>query len=271
MIPELCELRLVRARRTTTTVWHAHPVRQLECLSSGTLRVSFSDQTHDLAPGDLCLIAEGHLHRVEEPAGCAVHHGFVALTSSPQWFSPRAVESPDFDWLRGATVIVRQARDAATALKEIESWCDRADAKGRLVAQCLLVGLLARLESRQRVVIPTNSREDAGSGDTQRFEQAVRAIERLYQDPSVKVEAIARACCVSRSTLDKLFHRHLGYGPKEYLQRYRVDRARELLRLGRLSASQVAMQTGFADPFCFSRVFKRIAGGPPIRLVREQR
>jgi transcriptional regulator GlxA family with amidase domain len=49
----------------------------------------------------------------------------------------------------------------------------------------------------------------------------------------------------------------------EYLQRVRVQHARELLKDIDLSIKEVAARTGFSDPYHFSRVFRRIDGLSP--------
>ena len=267
MIPELRELRLFTAERQSSTVWHSHPLRQMECVVAGGLEISLGEETVALEPGDFCLLGEEHLHRVDEPAGCTVHHGFVDLTQSPKWFSSAVAPGAGFDWLEQATIVVRQASDIDGMLREIEDWWERGHADARLVAQCLLVRLVATLKPRDMTVIPAYSRSPQ-AGDRSLFERAVRVIEEVHREPLTKVSTIARACSVSRSTLDKLFCRRVGHGPKEFLRRYRVDRARELLRRGDLSVSEVAAQTGFMDPFAFSRVFKRVTGVSPSRYGR---
>ena len=266
MIPELRELRLFTADRQSSTVWHSHPLRQMECVVAGGLEISLGEETLALEPGDFCLLAEGHLHRVDEPAGCTVHHGFVELAQSPTCFSSAAATAAGFDWLEQATIVVRQAPDIDRMLREIESWWEQGHADARLVAQCLLVRLVATLKPRRMTVIPIHSRSSQ-AGDRSLFERAVRVIEQVHPEPLTKVSDIARRCAVSRSTLDKLFHRGVGHGPKEFLRRYRVDRARELLASGGMSVSEVALRTGFMDPFSFSRVFKRVTGLAPSRYA----
>jgi AraC family transcriptional regulator of arabinose operon len=49
----------------------------------------------------------------------------------------------------------------------------------------------------------------------------------------------------------------------ELLRRARVEEARRLLAAGDLSIKQVAIACGFASPYHFSKVFRRIDGLPP--------
>ena len=80
---------------------------------------------------------------------------------------------------------------------------------------------------------------------------------------SVTVEQIARQTGVSRSYLYRAFQTAFGCSPSEYLTRYRIQRAAQLLRHSALPVGTVATSAGFEDPFCFSRVFRREMGVSP--------
>ena len=80
---------------------------------------------------------------------------------------------------------------------------------------------------------------------------------------SVTVEQIARQTGVSRSYLYRAFQTAFGCSPSEYLTRYRIQRAAQLLRHSALPVGTVATSAGFEDPFYFSRVFRREMGVSP--------
>ena len=80
---------------------------------------------------------------------------------------------------------------------------------------------------------------------------------------SVTVEQIARQTGVSRSYLYRAFQTAFGCSPSEYLTRYRIQRAAQLLRHSALPVGTVATSAGLEDPFYFSRVFRREMGVSP--------
>ena len=53
-----------------------------------------------------------------------------------------------------------------------------------------------------------------------------------------------------------------------YIEAVRMEKAKQLLRDGRLSVSEAALHTGYSDPNYFSKVFKRYTGLSP-KLWRE--
>jgi AraC-like DNA-binding protein len=66
-----------------------------------------------------------------------------------------------------------------------------------------------------------------------------------------------------------LFKQELGISPWDYLNRYRVFQAKELLRQTNDSIGHVGQRVGFSDASYFSRVFRRLVGISP-GAYREQ-
>jgi YesN/AraC family two-component response regulator len=58
----------------------------------------------------------------------------------------------------------------------------------------------------------------------------------------------------------------LGLSPWDYLNRYRIYQARELLRRTSDSVRVIARQVGFKDHAYFSRVFRNLTGVSPQKF-----
>ncbi|MCG8349578.1 MAG: substrate-binding domain-containing protein [Chloroflexales bacterium] len=86
---------------------------------------------------------------------------------------------------------------------------------------------------------------------------------------SLSRQEIADAVGVNKDYLTRIFHREMGLSPWEYLNRYRIKRARELLRSTHTSITAIATQVGFTDSAYFSRVFHKAVGCSP-REYRER-
>ncbi|MCC5805847.1 MAG: helix-turn-helix transcriptional regulator [Opitutales bacterium] len=93
--------------------------------------------------------------------------------------------------------------------------------------------------------------------------QAAAIFEQPGRVPSVR--ELARAASVSPDHYGRLFRAINGCAPREWIQRARLQRASQLLRETALSISEIASETGYADVFQFSRLFKRRMGMPPGR------
>lgn len=77
------------------------------------------------------------------------------------------------------------------------------------------------------------------------------------------IQMLAEHGGVNRNRLTYVFHKYAGMGPGDYLLRYRLNKAKELLLIDSLPVREIAQAAGFRDPFYFSRVFKRRIGISP--------
>ncbi len=77
---------------------------------------------------------------------------------------------------------------------------------------------------------------------------------------------LARVAGVSASHLRALFKQSVGVPVHAYVIRRRVERARDLLVLGDLPASQIALAAGFAHQSHMARCMRRVLGITPRSL-----
>lgn len=92
--------------------------------------------------------------------------------------------------------------------------------------------------------------------------QAVQFVRDHIEEP-VRVEDLVEHTGVSRSNLQRRFHRALGYCPGEAIRRTRIDAVRRLLIETRLPLADIAVRCGFGHVSQLSRDFKRATGLSP--------
>lgn len=76
-------------------------------------------------------------------------------------------------------------------------------------------------------------------------------------------DSIADALCISSSHLRRVFREETGMSVKCYIDRVRIEKARELLSATSLTVGEIAAQTGYVSAQTFSRVFKKETGHTP--------
>lgn len=88
-------------------------------------------------------------------------------------------------------------------------------------------------------------------------------IARNY-DRMLSLDEVADACSVNPSYLSRVFHQTTGYTFTNYVNRLRVERAKELL-VTRPNAFvyEIALELGFEDSAYFSRLFRALSGTTP--------
>ena len=91
------------------------------------------------------------------------------------------------------------------------------------------------------------------------------ALRAMHQDMAKPwtVDALASQAKLSRSAFAQRFRARVGQAPLEYLTRWRMVKAAQLLRQERLSLGQVAAQVGYESEAAFSKAFKRQIGQAP--------
>jgi transcriptional regulator GlxA family with amidase domain len=71
------------------------------------------------------------------------------------------------------------------------------------------------------------------------------------------VQELAEECLLDRRYVTRLFGKYNKLCPYNYLQKLKTDKALNLLITSELSIKQIALMSGFDDPYHFSRVFKK--------------
>ncbi len=92
--------------------------------------------------------------------------------------------------------------------------------------------------------------------------QAIAYLHQNYGRPLTRRE-IADELGMSEDYLSRAFSQELGLSPWEYLNRYRIAQAKEMLRQSADSVTVIGRRVGFHDPAYFSRVFRRLVGVSP--------
>jgi len=74
---------------------------------------------------------------------------------------------------------------------------------------------------------------------------------------------------MATNAFTRLFTEEIGMPPQKYVKKKRIDKACILLHHSPWSIDKVALETGFADRYHFSRIFKMIAGLSPAKYKKE--
>lgn len=100
-----------------------------------------------------------------------------------------------------------------------------------------------------------------------------KALALIHERPEAPwtVEALAAAVTLSRSGFAARFSALVGAAPLEYLTRWRMTIAANLLRESDLAMIEVARRSGYQSEAAFNRAFKRVEGVAPGLYRRRRR
>lgn len=99
------------------------------------------------------------------------------------------------------------------------------------------------------------------------------ALTLIHRDPARPwtVASLASAVTLSRSVFSARFTRLVGSAPAEYLLRWRMTKAAELLRDDSLAIGEITTRSGYLNEASFNRAFKRVNGIAPGAYRRRAR
>jgi AraC-like DNA-binding protein/mannose-6-phosphate isomerase-like protein (cupin superfamily) len=102
----------------------------------------------------------------------------------------------------------------------------------------------------------------------ERVKQMIQCIRRRV-DQHLTLEEIAGAASVSESEALRCFRSTIGITPIRYLNLYRLERSRDLLRSTDRMISDIAQDCGYTDPSYFIRAFRKEYGMTPARYRQK--
>lgn len=213
-------------------------------------------------PGDLTLLRPG------------VPHDYGTAPNAERWelvwthFHPRPHWHEWLDWPEAAPGLLRLTLPEG-AMRE------------RIIARLFDMHHLASGATRRREAWAMNALEEAlllcdacnPRSEQARIDPRVQAVmDHLCRNPAepYEIERLSRIATLSPSRLAALFRKQMGLTPLQFLERQRIDRARQLLALTSRPIQAIALEVGFDNPFYFTLRFKRCVGCSPRDFRKKE-
>ena len=98
--------------------------------------------------------------------------------------------------------------------------------------------------------------------------QVISFLEQHYEEP-VRIEDIAGSLFVSTAHLTRVFKKENGCTPHQYLMRYRLLTAAELLKFSELQVQEIADRVGFSSSSHFISAFLKRYGCTPVQYQEQ--
>jgi AraC-like DNA-binding protein len=128
-----------------------------------------------------------------------------------------------------------------------------------VAAALVLAGLAAVVVHRRRVraAAPLPAELSPVLRDVLKF------LEANFADENLDSAAVAKSVNLTGPYLGRIIKRETRQNFREFLNRFRVDKAKPLLAGTNLTVSEIAYKVGYTTPSLFSQAFQRYAGMPP--------
>jgi AraC-like DNA-binding protein len=132
----------------------------------------------------------------------------------------------------------------------------------RGVAVVLEKGLFAPEETLEHITSALERKRKLNR-DTQRLVRMAMAYMHEHFSEPIARRDVAQYVNIAEDYLTFCFRKELSITPVKYLQRYRVNQAKQLLKNTDKTITDVALSVGFSDSGYFSRIFHREVGLSP--------
>lgn len=105
--------------------------------------------------------------------------------------------------------------------------------------------------------------------DEEFLKKAMATMEKHLDDSEFSTDAFASEMCMSRSNLHLKMKALTGESTNEFIRRFRLRHAMELLKTGRYNISQVSAMVGYGTPSYFATSFKKFFGELPSAFLKN--
>ncbi len=264
-LPMAIHVSRVRSHTASRISWHSHDGFELLFLLDGATAYEFGNrEAIDLHGGHFLVIPPGSAHRglhnVRSPSTIC---GLALDASRTRAWKNTTFTAADVRRLRAA---LEQSSGKVCLLNSSLRWLVRRlmdeivkypaqpDSANVQTALRTLVCAVLVESMFQMLSPPTEPKESVAA--------AIAFFRRRLREP-VQMPDLVRHLGFSRARTFELFKSQTGLTPNDYLQRLRIEKARELLHTTTQSMTEIALETGFGSGQYFCTVFRRYTGLTP--------
>lgn len=253
---------------------HDHVGIEIVCVKRGSMICNLGGDRLRLQAGDVCFINGKRLHRIVDCENGESRLKVLImdpeiLTGSAEIYESYirpVLEDDSFTHVR-----FTGSGGHAAAIEEIMREVERLNGSTSCGAVLELVAQAHRLfHCIYCAYCGREARDGALRSNAAVPQKMIRYIREHYEEPLTLAE-IAAAGHISKSQCNKLFKQYTDQSPIAYLNTYRLERSRSLLRSTEDSVATIAQACGFTEQSYYNRLFLREYGCTPLAYRKGER
>ncbi|RPI02599.1 MAG: AraC family transcriptional regulator [Calditrichaeota bacterium] len=251
-----------------------HDFYEIGCVYSGEAVYHIAGHNFSIQAGNVVFIQSGQMHTID--AGPYKPLMSASIYFKPELISHIGAHPLENNYLLPFTGLISnrppilQQKDLGVSIWQyiLDMYKESCDVenfyqlaiKNRL-CDILLISLRAmkRLNMIKRAQAPQNK--------INRLTIVLDYIQRHYAE-SIALGHLAKLAFMSSSYFCRYFKQVVGLSPINYILRYRIDKAKQLLLTTNLTHSEVSFQVGFSSQSYFNRIFQRFTKMNPKNFLR---
>jgi AraC-like DNA-binding protein len=235
------------------------PYLCLEWVAAGKGELLLGGRPYSLRPGSFFLYGPGIPHRIATDPRDRLVKYFIDFTGP------------------GALALLKKNRLKVPECRLLPPGIGMLEIFDRLVETSSLSSpsnhRLLRLLLECLFVLASASYPDSGTLQGRAYQTYLRC--RSYMEQNIRslhrIENVAEACHLDPAYLTRVFRRFAGESPHRFLTSLKMNAAALQLVRREMLVKEVAGEFGFADPYHFSKTFKKVHGLSPEAYLRTKR
>lgn len=249
--------------------WHWHNELELIYIASGSCMYRTARREYRLCAGDAIYLNPGILHALEP-----LEENTVSYANLFDRTFLTGTDGSYFD-LHYAVPVIRQKKIEAVPIyhnaegtkpvldliRQTITVCRDEPPFFALTLRSLISEIWGYLYQRVQQAEPQQTEAQVELNDV-RVKQMLLYIMEHYQS-RISIADLAGFANISERECYRLFRQYLRQTPNLFLQSYRIQRAKNLLRTTGMPVSEVSSAAGFESISYFSKIFKRLTNLTP--------
>lgn len=249
--------------------WHWHEELEAAVITEGCSVVAAGNEKYTVHAGEGFVINSGILHGAwdVDASGCRFHSmvfhprlvgGSIDSVFYQKYIIP-LIQNHNLESLHLKPEIPWQAR-VLDAVENTWQACVNEPAGYEFQVRRELSDMVYLLQSRLPADRPSVSNKAMRNGE--RIKLMLQYIHDYFAE-ELSTAKIAESASLSESECLRCFRATIGTTPIQYVRRYRIQRAAQLLTGTQEQISDIATQCGFQDVSYFTKTFREIKGVVP--------
>lgn len=256
--------------------FHKHDFFEFVYVEKGFIVHNHNNRTHILTAGDVLCIIPGQIHSYTMAYEATIYNILFnkeELGSLLEGISAIGVLKDIFEYCTDIFPTVKlnipQRHDINVLITKMQDEQKTGSSGWKTMLRVYIAEFLV---SFARVYAQTEHEKAVNTTDGAVYYgyilKTLQFIEENFKDDITSAE-IAANIGISSDYITKQFKKELEITPLEYLRKYRIAKAIELIKTTDMSISDISVACGFNDLSLFSRVFKQTFGLTPRDFKKE--
>ena len=253
---------------------HHHDFYEIFFLVTGDVTYAIEGRFYHVAPGDVLLISPRELHQITIRSETEPYERFV-LWIDPAMLSRLSTEKTNLEkclnpsrenYSNQLRIPIEYMNEIRNLMESIYRESDSEDFGADVLQESLITQLLVRIN---RISESKDEKREVGAYTNTLVEGVIDYVNLHYSE-TLSLDDMAERLFVSKYHLSHEFRKQMGTGVYHYIQKKRVQIARQLLAQGE-KPNNVFRMCGFSDYAGFYRAFKAEYGAGPREFAASLR